>query len=74
MLYIVIILQLDIIFTILKLLYYLTNLSKQHFKAISRVIIYLFYTRREEIYYSNYNSPSIMIYWDILLIDNLETR
>ena len=61
-------------FTILELLYYLTNLSNQHFKAINRVIIYLFYTRREGIYYRNYNSPNLIIYRDVLFIDNLETR
>ena len=61
-------------FTILELLYYLTNLSNQHFKAINRVIIYEFYTRREGIYYSNYNSSNLIIYRDVLFADNLETR
>ena len=73
-LYTAIMLRPDIAFAVSKLSHYLTNPSDQHFKAVDRVIMYLFRTRREGIHYGNYNGPDLTICGDASFADDPETR
>lgn len=57
-LYIVIILRLDIVYIVLKLLYFFINLSKAYFKVVYKVILYL------------YLEVKLLIYSNILLWNN----
>ena len=65
---------LDITFTVLKLSYFLINLSKEHFSVVDRVITYLYYTMYNIITYRGNKESKLLIYRDISFIDNLETR
>ena len=67
-------LRLDITFIVLKLSHFLTNLSKEHFSAVDRVITYLYYTRYNAITYGGNKESELLIYRDASFVDNLETR
>lgn len=67
-------LRLDITFIVLKLSYFLTNLSKEHFNVVNRVITYLYYTRYNTITYRGNKESKLLIYRDASFIDNLEIR
>jgi transposase InsO family protein len=73
-LYTAIMLRPDIAFAVSKLSHFLTNPSDQHFKAVERVIMYLYRTRWEAIQYGNYNGPDLTICGDASFADDPETR
>jgi hypothetical protein len=73
-LYTAIMLRPDIAYAVSKLSHFLTNPSTQHFKAIDRVIMYLYRTRTEGIQYGNYNGPNLTICGDASFADDPETR
>jgi len=73
-LYTAIMLRPDVAFAVSKLSHYLTNPSDQHLKAVDRVIVYLYRTRREGIQYGNYNGPDLTICGDASFADDQETR
>ena len=63
-------LRLDIAFAALKLSHFLTNLSKEHFSAVDRVITYLYCTRYDAITYRGNEESKLLIYRDVSFIDN----
>jgi len=67
-------LYLDITFAVLKLSYFLINLSKEHFSIVDRVNTYLYYTRYNVFTYRGNKESKLLIYRDVSFIDNLEIR
>ena len=67
-------LRIDIAFISLKLSHFLTNLSKEHFGVVDRVITYLYRTRYDTITYRGNKESELLIYRDASFIDNLGTR
>ena len=67
-------LRLDIAFTVLKLSYFLINLSKEHFGAVDRVITYLYRTRYDAITYGGNEESELLICGDASFADDPEMR